>query len=253
MIAALIILAAAVEPLAVTNLNLVSESTNIAAWTRQAVMARADNSIIDPSGVFVKAADAAVQSNAANRVSAISQAAIDGMRDAVGSLAAVTNQVPDAAYHVSVTLPPPKAPTALMGFVVKEETDGYTDTQWVWYSQALARKPIRRVVYKTPSGDVSQNVEWVDWSKAGETISALGRVWEGCHKCTIPRPAAARGVAAITRLNERFGGANGFDFGSIVVMANGKPGITTNLTDAATGSTLIIENGFIVTKTKEGE
>ena len=150
-------------------------------------------------------------------------------------------------------MPPPVAPSALMGFVVKETTDGTTDTQWVWYSQRLQRKPVRRVVYKTPTGEISQDVKWVDWTQEGETIKAYGRTWIGCHKCTIARPIAAQGISAITRLNERFGGDKGFDFGSVVVMVNGRYGITTNLTDEVTGNTLLIQNGFIKVQTKEGE
>ena len=239
------------ETAAVTNTWIVSNTTNANAWTRQAVMAKEDKTIIDPSGVLVAGAEAAAQSNAADRVTAISEAAIEGMRKAVGSLEAVTNQVPDTAYHVALAIPPPSTPLSLMGFVVKEETDGFTDTQWVWYSRALLRKPIRRVVYKTPSGEISQNVEWVDWSTEGETVTAYGRTWSGCHRCTIQRPTAARGVSAVSRLNEVFGGESGFDFGSVVVTVGGKVGITTNLTDAVTGTTLNIQNGFIKVQSKE--
>ena len=253
MIAALIIFAAAIEPLAVTNLHLVSESTNISAWTRQAVMAKEDNTIIDPSGVFVGGADAAAQSNAADRVLQVSAAAIAGMRSAVGALEAVTNPVPKAAYHVALAIPPPIQPKSLMGCVVKEETDGTTDTQWVWYSHRLVRKPIRRVVYRTPTGEISQNVDWVDWDPDGETVSAYGRTWQGCHKCTILRPVAARGISAVSRLNEVFGGASGFDFGSVIVTVGGKVGITTNIVDETTGAKLSIRNGFVQPTSKESE
>jgi hypothetical protein len=239
------------ETTAVTNVWLVSDSTNAHAWTRQAVMAKEDNTIIDPSGAFVATAEAAAQASAAEKVTELSQAAIEGMRSAIGGLEAVTNQVPPTAYHVSIALPPPDSPQSLMGFVVKEETDGATDTQWVWYSHRLDRKPIRRVVYRTAGGDISQNAEWVNWDVDGEMVSAYGRTWQRCHKCTIIRPKAAQGISAVTRQNEVFGGASGFDFGSVIVTVGGRPGITTNLTDAATGATLHIVNGFIKTPTKE--
>jgi hypothetical protein len=244
MIAVLLIMATAVEPSAITNVHLVSQGTNIAAWTRQAVMAQPDNTIIDPSGVFVGGAEAAAQSNAADRVMQVSEAAIVGMRQAVGSLQAVTNQVPNAAYHVALAIPPPSAPVSLMGCVVKESTDGIVDTQWVWYSHRLLRKPIRRVVYQTPSGEISQNAEWVDWDADGETLTAYGRTWHGCHKCTIIRPIAARGISAVSRLNEVFGGESGFDFGSLIVTVGGRVGITTNLVNQATGAKISIKNGF---------
>lgn len=236
---------------AVTNTWLVSNSTNVKAWTRQAVMVKPDKTIIDLSETFVDTATAAAQSNTVDKLSALSDAAKAGMEEAVGALKAVTNQVPPTAYHVAVSIPPPAAPAALMGFVVKEITDGTTDTQWVWYSHRLVRKPIRRVVYKTPSGEFSQDAEWVDWDADGETIEAYGRTWQGCHKCNILRPTPARGISAVTRLNEVFGGENGFDFGGMAVLVNGRPAITTNLTNTATGETMRIDNGFIKTITKE--
>lgn len=240
-----------VETLAVTNTWIVSNTTNSPAWTRQAVMARDNNAIIDPSGVFVSTAETAAQSNAVNRLQDVCDAAIEGMARAVGSLEAVTNQVPETAYHVAVAIPPPTAPASLMGFVVKEETDGTTDTQWVWYSHRLGRKPIRRVVYRTPSGDFSQNVEWVDWNADGETITAHGRTWNGCHKCTVTRPTAARGISAVTRLNEVFGGESGWSFGGVTVTVGGRTAVTTNLVGKTTGRVMIIDNGFLKTETKE--
>lgn len=242
------------ETAAVTNTWLVSNSTNVKAWTRQAVMVRPDKkTIIDPSETFVDAATAAAESNTVDKLSQLADAAKAGMDEAVAALTGVTNQVPPNAYMVTLAVPPPSAPAALMGFVVKESTDGTTDTQWVWYSHRLARKTIRRVVYKTPTGEFSQDVEWENWTAEGETIEAYGRTWYGCHKCTIPRPKAAQGISAVSRLNEVFGGAIGFDFGGVAVLVGGRLAITTNLVNAATGETMRIENGFIKTITKEIE
>jgi hypothetical protein len=242
------------ETAAVTNTWLISNSTNVSAWTRQAVMVKPDKiTIIDPSETFVDTATAAAESNTVDKLSQLSDAAKAGMDEAVAALTGVTNQVPPNAYMVTLAVPPPAAPASLMGFVVKESTDGVTDTQWVWYSHRLARKPIRRVVYKTPSGEFSQDVEWVNWNADGETIAAFGRVWSGCHKCTIKRPTAARGISAVSRLNEVFGGASGFDFGGMAVLVNGRPAVTTNLVSKVDGAKLTIENGFFKTITKEIE
>lgn len=235
----------------VTNTWIVSDTTNSPAWTRQAVMARPDNTIIDPSGVFVSGAESAAASNTVNRVQEVSEAAIAGMAQAVGTLSAVTNQVPETAYHVAVSIAPPASPASMMGCVVRETTDGTTDTQWVWYSHRMGRKPIRRVVYQTPSGEYSQNAEWVDWNADGETITAYGRTWTGCHKCTILRPAAARGISAVTRINEVFGGASGWSFGGVVAIVSGRAAVTTNLVGKTTGRVMRIDNGFIKSETKE--
>lgn len=242
------------ETAAVTNTWLISNSTNIQAWTRQAVMVRPDKkTIIDPSETFVDAATAAAESNTVDKLSQLSDAAKAGMDEAVAALTGVTNQVPPNAYMVTIAVPPPSAPAALMGFVVKESTDGATDMQWVWYSHRLARKPIRRVVYKTPTGEFSQDVEWENWNADGETIAAFGRVWQGCHKCNIKRPTAARGISAVSRLNEVFGGSSGFDFGGMAVLVNGRHAVTTNLVSKVDGAKLTIENGFFKTITMEIE
>ncbi len=240
-------------PTAATNEMILSSNVKtVKAWTRQAVMVRPDKTIIDPSRTFVDAATMAAQSNTVDKIAELSAAAKAGMEVAVGALTAVTNQVPDVAYHVTVTIPPPAAPSSLMGFVVKETTDGTTDTQWVWYSHALARKPTRHVVYKTPQGEFSQDVEWVDWDGPGEVIYSYGRIWHGCKKCTIPRPTAARGISAVTRLNEAFGDKGGFSFDGMIVTVGGRAAITTNLVNAANGATLLIENGFIKKESLKG-
>ena len=86
---------------AVTNTWIVSNATNIKAWTRQAVMVKPDKTIIDPSGVFVDTATAAAQSNAVDKASSLADAAKLGMESAIEGLEAVTNQVPENAYQVS--------------------------------------------------------------------------------------------------------------------------------------------------------
>jgi hypothetical protein len=238
---------------AITNVHIVSDSYESKAWTRQAVMATPENEIIDASGVFVAAADAAVQSNEAERISAVSDAAIEGMRSAFGALYAVTGNVPDVAYHVALTLPPGDAPASLMGYVVKEETDGVVDTQWVWYSQVLAAPPVRRVEYTTPAGVFSQPVTWIDWTQQGETIEVDGREWNGCHKCSIVRPVSAAGVPALTRKNEIFGGKGGFDFGAALVTVGGKAAFTGVITNDDTGAVYKFDNGALKTGEEKHE
>lgn len=235
-----------------TNTWVVSNTIESKAWTRQAVLATPSNTIMDLSGVFVGAAEASVQSNAAERVSEVSQAAIEGVRASFASLYAVTGQVPKVAYHVSLSIAPQSATKALQGYVVKEETDGVTDTQWVWYSHALPAAPIRRVEYVTPSGRFSQSVVWDTWNATGVTVTASnGRVWEGCHRCTVTRPVSARNIPGLTRKNERFGGANGFDFGSALVTVGGRPTRTGSVTNDITGEVWRFDNGVLQTEVKE--
>jgi hypothetical protein len=232
-----------------TNLVIKSDTVESLGWTRQAVMVTPSNRVMDPSGKLVEAAEASVQSNEAERISAVADAAVAGMRDAFDALYAVTGMVSDIAYHVAVTLPPGDAPASLQGFVVKEETDGLVDTQWVWYSQGLAAPPVRRVEYTTPSGVFSQPVTWIGWKNDGETVAANGRTWNGCHRCEVVRPVAARNLPALTRKNEIFGGSGGFDFGAALVTVGGKAAFTGSVTNELTGEVLKFDNGVL----KKGE
>lgn len=228
-----------------TNLVIKSDTVESLGWTRQAVMVTPSNRVMDPSGKLVEAADLAVLSNEAERVSAVSDAAVEGMRSAFSALYAVTGNIPDVAYHVAVTLPPGDAPASLQGYVVKEETDGLVDTQWVWYSQSLAAPPVRRVEYTTPSGVFSQPVTWIDWNNVGETVTANGRTWNGCHRCEVVRPVAAWELPALTRKNEIFGGSGGFDFGAALVTVGGKAAFTGVITNELTGEVLKFDNGVL--------
>ena len=230
---------------AVTNVNIVSDEYHSKAWTRQAVLATPSNTIKDLSGVFVATATAVVQSNEAARIAAVSDAAIEGVRSAFSALYAVTGNVSDVAYHTAVTIPPQDAPRSLQGYVVKETTDGLVDTQWVWYSQRLEAAPVRRVEYTTPSGTFSQSAKWVNWSVEGETVTANGRAWGGCHRCTVTRPKSAQNLPALTRKNEIFGGANGFDFGSALVTVGGRATFTGEVTNSITGAVLRFDNGIL--------
>lgn len=232
-----------------TNLVIRSDTVESLGWTRQTVMVAPSNRVMDPSGKLVEAADVAVLSNEAERVAAVSDAAVEGMRSAFSALYAVTGSIPDVAYHVALTLPPGDAPASLLGYVVKEETSGLIDTQWVWYSQRLAAPPVRRVEYTTPSGVFSQPVTWIDWQNDGETVTANGRTWEGCHKCEVARPVVARDLPALSRKNEIFGGASGFDFGAAIVTVGGKAAFTGVITNELTGEVLKFDNGVL----KKGE
>jgi hypothetical protein len=240
---------AAPETAAVTNVFLVSDVATSKAWTRQAVLATPSNTIKDLSGVFVAAAEAAVHSNEAERIQAVSTAAIEGMRSAFSALYAVTGNISRTAYHVAISLPPNEGGKSLRGYVVKETTDGVTDTQWVWYSHALPIAPVRYVEYVTPSGSSTASAKWVNWTESGETLTIDGRTWNGCHKCTITRPQAARSIPALTRQNERFGGAGGFDFGAALVTVGGRATFTGAVTNDITGEVLVFNNGVL----KKGE
>ena len=114
-----LVLADEPETAAVTNTWLISNSTNVKAWTRQAVMVKPDKkTIIDPSETFVDTATAAAESNTVDKLTQLSDAAKAGMDEAVADLTGVTNQVPPNAYMVTLSVPPPSAPASLMSFGV---------------------------------------------------------------------------------------------------------------------------------------
>lgn len=236
----------ATETAAVTNVYLVSDIATGKAWTRQAVLATPSNTIKDLSGVFVAAAEAEVQSNEAERVTAVSAAAIEGMRTSFAALYAVTGNINRTAYHVALSIPPQEGGASLQGYVVQESTDGVTDTQWVWYSHALPVAPVRYVAYTTPGGTYNQSVDWGDWTAEGTNITVNGRTWTGCHRCTITRPQSARNIPGLTGHNERLGGPNGFDFGAAIVTVGGRPTRTGAVTNDITGEVIWFDNGFFM-------
>lgn len=229
------------EETAVTNLLIASDTIESRGWTRQHVMAGADNKPVNDQGKLAAYADMIALSNAADAITAQAVVISNAMFDAIDGLLDVTNRIPAKATHIALYLPRLNASANLAGEVISESSDGITDTQIVRYNQRLLLAPNRSVEYIY--NDVTTRVS-VAWAEPWDT-NALE------HVCTIRRPSHVRNVRALTYRHERFGGATGFDFGSALVLVNGMPAFTGIITNAATGAEMEFRNGIYKNIAKE--
>ena len=226
-----------------TNIVIVSESIEEPAWRRQVVMQSADGGILNDSGQVGSAAEAAAAGEAAEHAGEISDAANVAMTNALQVLDEASEHAATNAIALALVVAPETIRSNLTAYVVKTESDSTNDTQWVWFNRQLALAPSRYVVYETYGRAATNRAEWVEWTNT-VTVVKNGRTWEGCHVCTVARPAWARGVACLDLPNEKFGGPFGFDFGDMLLTTGGQPLYTGLVTNGVTGEVLYFDNGF---------
>lgn len=226
-----------------TNIVIVSESIEEPAWKRQVVMQSEDGSIFNDGGMVGSAAESAAAGEAAEHAGEISDAAKTAMTNAVQALTDASENAATNAIGLALVVMPETVRSNLTAFVVKTETDGVTDTQWVWFNRRIDLAPSRYVKYETYGRSTTQKAEWTDWTNA-VTVVHNGRTWEGCHVCTVLRPVWARGGTCLDLPNETFGGPNGFDFGDLLLTSGGQQLYTGLVTNGVTGDVLYFSNGF---------
>ena len=229
---------------AATNRIYISAVVEEPAWKRQVVMkSGATGKIFNDSGAVGDAAEAAASGEAAERAAEIGDAANAAMADALRVLSDAGANAATNAIGFAVVVPPETSRTNLTAYVVKTETDGVTDTQWVWWNRKIDLAPTRFVVYQTHDRASTNKVTWTDWTNA-VTVTHNGRTWEGCHVCTVTRPTWAQGVTCLDLPNDRLGGPTGFDFGDLLLTVGGVPAYTGFVTNNVTGEVLYFDNGF---------
>lgn len=239
-----------IELTAMTNTLIVSDTAEHLAYIRQPVLASADNKLIDASGKLVSFAEAVELEVATEEVKTISEAARISLTNSLAYLYSYTNQVAKNSQSFAIAFAPEADPENLMAYVVDESTDGVTDVQWVWYSQELDLAPNRFLVYEYFGGAVTNAVTWAEagspkgWSKEGVTVKG----WSGCHRCTCKRPVFAQRVPCLTRANDTFGGANGFNLGSMQLTVDGTPTVTGYITNSVDGVWAYFDNGVLKEK-----
>lgn len=226
----------------VTNLVITSDEVTELGLSRQAILYGGKRKLIDRSGKVASYAEVVALNVLATNINRITTAAHDEMRQAVGELESVTNQVPSHAEHIALYLPPANAPKNLMGEVISEGTDGSTDWQIVRYTQHLLIAPNRHIEYHYLNTTATVECVWGKWDK-----DALE------HRCTFKRPTAYQGKLIRSYCHDIFGGARGFDFGSALVTVDGKPTFTGVWTNSLTGAEYQFRNGVIQSQTKEIE
>ena len=227
-----------------TNVVIVSESVEEPAWKRQVVMKEgATGKIMNDGGKVGDAAESAASGEAAERAAEIGDAANAAMTEALQTLDEAKGNAATNAIALALVVRPETSRTNLTAYVVKTETAGAVDTQWVWYNRQIDLEPNRYVVYETHDRAATNKVKWVDWQTA-ETITHNGRTWEGCHRCTVTRPTWAQGASCLDLPNDGLGGPTGFDFGDLLITVGGIPAYTGIVTNGVTGAALYFDNGF---------
>lgn len=218
-----------------TNVLLISNEALRRRWSRVAVMATPDGRPLEPTGRVAARADAVALDVALARAGELADSARAAMTNAVAALAAVTNQVPESAQHIAVSVPSLGAPN-LQGMVVSEGFDGTNDWQVVRFNQFLSVPPRRTVEYVRPGSTSTVECAW-DYPWDGSNAE---------HRCTFPRPAWMAGDMVIrTRRREIFGGPGGLSFGAALVTVDGVPAFTGAVTNGVTGQVLIFDNGVL--------
>lgn len=226
-----------------TNIVIVSETVYEPAWKRQVVMKDDAGEIFNDGGSVGSAAANAATGEAASRAAEISDAANAAMINALVALDRAGENAATNAIALALAVMPETSRTNLTAYVVKTETDGVTDTQWVWYNRKIDLAPNRYVVYETHDRAATVKVAWENWTNA-VTVVHNGRTWNGCHKCTAARPVWAQGESCLDLPNDKLGGPNGFDFGDILLTMGGAPLYTGFVTNGVTGAVLYFDNGF---------
>ena len=226
-----------------TNIVITSEAVEEPAWKRRVVMQDGAGRIFNDGGAVGSAAEAAAAGAASEHAAEISDAARVAMTNALRALADAGAGAATNAIGLALVVPPETSRTNLTVYVVKTETDGQIDTQYVWYNRELELEPNRYVVYETYDRAATNKVTWADWG-ATTNVTHNGRTWEGCHVCTVHRPTWAYGLPCLDRPNERLGGPQGFDFGDMLITVGGVSAYTGFVTNGVTGEVWYFDNGF---------
>lgn len=229
-----------------TNRVVTSKTVTERAWTRDIVTVDELGQIHGDGGKVATEAEAAAIGEVAEASVKVAQAAQASMNDSMTYLLTKTNNMATAGLGIALAFAPETDDPNLRGFVVKTETVGGTDYQWVHYNTELSLPPNRCVTYETYDKRETLKCVWVTpWEAEGENITVSGRTWSGCHKCRVPRPSWAQGKACLELPNEVWGGENGMDWGGMTLTHEGVPYFTGYVTNGVAGLVAYFDNGFL--------
>ena len=225
--------------------NVVSNVQTVRGWTRQKVGVRPDGTLVDPSGSLVSAALEAERGERARNAQVVTEAARDGMTNALARVYALTNRVPDASVSLRLSMKPPAANTNFYAYIVSERTDGTNDVATYYFSRQLLIPP--KVQRRYRDGTYTAFVEggWLNWSTNGVDVTdSEGVTWEGCNELRFVRPAWAVGVPAKPNRHPALGHpATGLDFAGATVYVDGRLTLTGYVTNSVDGVRAYFDNG----------
>ena len=214
------------------------------AWKRDVVMRHEPTGeIFNDQGMVGSASEVAAANVAADSAADNASAAHDSMTNAVRRLEEAGAGASTNALAIALVVRPETTRTNLTFYVVKTESNGITDTQWVWCNWSIDFPPNRFVVYQTFGQCSTNKFEWDDWATV-TNITVNGRTWNGCHKGHVTRPSWARSKSCLDLPNDTLGGPSGFDFGDLTLTVGGRTPFTGFVTNNVSGEVLYFDQGF---------
>ena len=115
-----------------TNIVITSETIDEPAWKRRVVMKNGETGkIMNDGGTVGDAAKSAAAGEAAERAAEIGDAANVAMTNALQTLVAAQADAATNAIALALVIMPETSRTNLTAYVVKTDTAGAVDTQWV--------------------------------------------------------------------------------------------------------------------------
>lgn len=222
------------------------------AWERNVVMRHEPTgTIYNDRGTVGSAAEVQAANVVADNAAEMADAAHTSMTNQVKRLEDAAGTASTNAVAVALIVRPETTRTNLTFYVVKTETDGIVDTQWVWCNWDIDFPPNRFVKYETFGQTATQKFKWDDWSQK-TNLTVNGRTWNGCHRGTVTRPTWAQGGSCLDCPNDRLGGPSGFDFGDLTITVGGRTPYTGFVTNNLTGEVLYFDQGFNKGNPEEG-
>ena len=229
-----------------TNRVVTSKIMTERGWRRDIVTVDEQGQIHNDGGKIAQTAETEAINEVADSAGEIADAAQASMTDSMDVLYSKTNHMATAGLGIALVFAPETDDINVRGFVVKTETEGRsTDVQWVWYNNALSLAPNRFVTYETYDKAEKVKVNWGKWDAAGTNLTVNGRVWSGCHRCTVTRPSWAVGKSCLDCPNETWGGENGMEWGDLTLTHGDIPYFTGYVTNSVDGLVAYFDNGFL--------
>ena len=247
LLAAIMLPAVALAQLGADRSSSVAYNSNVItnrAWKRDVVMRHEPSGeIYNDQGKVGSASEVAAANEVADSAADVASAAHDSMTNAVRRLDEAGASASTNALAIALVVRPETTRTNLTFFVVKTESNGIVDTQWVWCNWAIDFPPNRFLVYQTFGQCSTNKFEWDEWTTV-TNLTVNGRTWNGCHKGHVTRPAWAQSKSCLDLPNDRLGGPSGFDFGDLTLTVGWRTPFTGFVTNNVSGEVLYFDQGF---------
>lgn len=246
-LAAILLPAAALAQLGADRSVSVVYNSNVVTnkgWERSVVMRHEPTgTVYNDGGAVGSKAEIAAANAAADSAADTAQAANDSMNAQLSRLNDASGGASTNAIGLALVVRPETTRTNLTFFVVKTETDGVIDTQYLWCNWNIVLPPNRFVVYQGFGQCTTNKMKFAQWTNT-VTVTQNGRTWNGCHVGTVTRPTWAQNQSCLDLPNDRLGGPDGFDFGDLTLTVGGAVPYTGFVTNGLTGEVLYFNNGF---------